>query len=285
MHDDTVLNHRKLPWRISPRVKSLLLRILSQHCWGAMGQVVLNQHFKSHFTVNYPRLFPSVCVQVNVWKVWGWLHPPWKCCKYGWRRKAKQRQLDFNILYLLCLWSLPSRCLFTIRKRLQSNIHPGRYSYGEFNFKSHQSVWSNVLYFFPISSICPELLLNCFALVMHTEGSSLYALLPDCSIIHYSPHWLLNMKHALSNKPLLTLGQQSVADRPEDSWDLERDRFYRFKQTHYGNSCHILHSREWCYSLVISIQASVSHSFQQLLNWWSRSRGLGVWQTVRGLQK
>lgn len=97
-------------------------------------------------------------------------------------------------------------------------------------------------FFFPISSICPELLLNCFALVMHTGGSSLYALLPDCSII------LLNMKHALSNKLLLTLGQQSVADRPDDSWDLEGDRFYSFKQTHYGNSCHILHSREWCYS-------------------------------------
>lgn len=144
-----------------PVSKSLLLRMQSQQSGGAMGQVVLNQHFKAAPLSIIRGCVPSSLRAGQCAERLTMTSPSLGVCgRHGWRRKATQRELDFNTLYLLFLSSLccknPPHCLFTIKSRLQSDSHPGRHSCVEYNFKFHHSVWSYVLYFFPISSRCHE---------------------------------------------------------------------------------------------------------------------------------
>lgn len=51
---------------------------------------------------------------------------------------------------------------------------------------------------FPLSSdVIPILYVKLICICYAHRGDNLYALLADCSLIHYSPHWLLNMKHIM----------------------------------------------------------------------------------------
>lgn len=107
------------------------------------------------------------------------------------------------------------------KKILGFRLSPWEAFMGRIQFKIPSlSVKLFFFYSFSISSRCHMNTINLFCICYAHRGDNMYALLADCSIIHYSPHWLLNMKHAFSIKPLLSLGQRSVTGMAEFSRDL-----------------------------------------------------------------
>lgn len=179
--------------------------------------------------------FPPVCARVNVWNVWGWHHPPWvsevdcvkkeSCTKRAW---FLQRVFSISLIALL-----QKSCTLSVHHKGASSVRqsPWEAFMCRIQFKIPSLSVKLCFIFFPLA---PDVIwipyVKLFCICYAHRGDTLYALLPDCSIIHYSPHWLLNMKHALSIKPLLSPGQWSVAGVPEFFQDKKRGRLYGFKQ-------------------------------------------------------
>lgn len=135
--------------------------------------------------------FPPVGMQVTMWNVCGWHHPPRESLL-----ESSGGEPDFHIFpYSVFLWlrscrdpphtSVYGKETGDLRRR-RSNV--------ECNFKFYHSAWSYAFSFlFPLApDVMNNICKKCFA---HKEDS-LFALLPDWSIIHSSAHWLLNMKRA-----------------------------------------------------------------------------------------
>ena len=143
--------------------------------------------------------FPPVGIQVTMWNVCGWHHPPRESLL-----ESSGGELDFHIFpYSVFLWLHSCRdpphmcvyvCVCVCVHGKDSRALPRRRSNVEYNFKFYHSAWSYAFYF--LFLLAPDVMNNickkCFA---HKEDS-LFALLPDWSIIHSSAHWLLNMKRA-----------------------------------------------------------------------------------------
>lgn len=137
-----------------PVSKSLLLRMQSQQSGGGLwGRLCLISISKPLHCQLSEAAFPPVCAQVNVRNVWGWHHPPWESVV---DTDGEGKQHKGSLILTPCIFYFfdrlaaknPPHCLFTIRRRPQSCV--------EYNFKFRHSVWSYVLYFFPISSRCHE---------------------------------------------------------------------------------------------------------------------------------
>lgn len=153
-----------------------------------------------------------------------------------------------------------------VSERLGPTVPAMRHSCVQYNLEFHHSAWT---YMFPIFSISCRCHTNTICkIVWHllcTQRRTICnALLPDCGIIHYSPHWLLNMKHAFHFQPLLSPVQWSEAGMREYLRTYKRDRLYVFFKKE------IL--RQYISRITakgvsaVSMQTSLTHRFQQLLH-------------------
>lgn len=154
--------------------------------------------------------------KVNVCNVWGWHHPAWESVVDMDEHKGLRLIFASSLFYF-------SDC-FTAKKPPRSVYHIGasevwRSVWEAFMCKIQFKIPSlSVKLCFISFPLAPDVIwipyVKLFCICYAHRGDNLYALLPDCSIIHFSPHWLLNMKHASSIKPLLSPGQWSGAGEP-----------------------------------------------------------------------
>lgn len=143
MHDDTVTASPRAPLKDSSPCQKPPPPHAEPTVWGAMGQVVLNQHFKAA-PLSIIRGGAPSSLHAGQWAERLRMTSPslGVCCRHGWRGESDTKRARF--LHRVLSISLIA---FAV-SAFGPTAAPGRHSCVECNLKFHHSVWSYVFCFF-----------------------------------------------------------------------------------------------------------------------------------------